>query len=365
MIIDLHLDLAMNAMEWNRDLRLPVKVINEREAAKTDKPDRGNATVSLDALRKGNVGLVVATQIARYVSPESHLQGWASPEQAWAQTQAQLAWYRVMEAQGELKQIRDKQDLEEHLVYWEGVYESNERREAGSESRRSIGFILSLEGADSLIDLSYLDIAYSNGLRAIGPAHYGPGRYAHGTNASGRMGKAGVELLARMDELNMILDCTHLCDDAFWQALDHFKGPIWASHNNCRSIVDHNRQYSDEQIQQLINREAVIGAAFDAWMIVPGWEKGKSTPENMHCNIGKLIDHIDRICQIAGNSMHVCIGSDLDGGFGREQCPYDLESISDLDYMPGLFSLRGYSEQDIDNIMQGNALRFLRKNLKD
>ncbi|HLO82680.1 MAG TPA: membrane dipeptidase [Chitinophagaceae bacterium] len=365
MIVDLHLDLAMNAMEWNRDLRLPVSVINAREEGKTDKPDRGNATVSLDALRKGGVGLLVATQIGRYVAPGSHLQGWASPEQAWAQTQAQLAWYRVMEAQGEMKQITDRQDLEEHLVYWEEGYESGERREEGGDMRKSIGYILSLEGADSLIDLSYLDIAYSYGLRAIGPAHYGPGRYANGTNATGKMGRAGMDLLKRMDELKMILDCTHLCDDAFWQALDLFKGPVWASHNNCRSIVDHNRQFDDDQIKLLISREALIGAAFDAWMIVPGWERGKSTPENMHCNIGKLIDHIDHICQIAGNSLHVSIGSDLDGGYGREQCPYDLETIADLAYMPGLFSLRGYSEQDIDNIMQANALRFLRKNLQD
>lgn len=354
----------MNAMEWNRDLRLPVSVINEREEGKTDKPDRGRATVSLDALRKGGVGLVVATQIARYVAPGSNLAGWSSPEQAWAQTQAQLSWYRVMESQGFLRHITGREDLEEHLVYWEEELESGDRKEAAGERVNSIGYILSLEGADSLVDLSYLDIAYAYGLRAIGPAHYGPGRYANGTNSTGRMGRAGTDLLKRMDELNMILDCTHLCDDAFWQAIDLFKGPVWASHNNCRAIVDHNRQYTDDQIRVLLNRGAIIGAAFDAWMIVPGWERGVSTPESMHCNIGKLIDHIDRICQIAGNSRHVCIGSDLDGGFGREQCPYDLETIADLAYLPGLFSLRGYSEEDIDNIMQANALRFLRTNLK-
>jgi membrane dipeptidase len=362
LIIDLHLDLAMNAMEWNRDLRLPVSVINEREAGKTDKPDRGRATVSFDALRRGGVGLVVATQIARYTAPGSSLTGWSSPEQAWAQTQAQLNWYRVMEAQGFLRQICSREDLEEHLVYWEeGI---DPVADHGSESGKAIGYILSLEGADSLVDLSYLDRAYAYGLRAIGPAHYGPGRYANGTNSVGKMGRPGTDLLKSMDELDMILDCTHLCDDAFWQALEHFKGPVWASHNNCRAIVDHNRQYSDEQIRVLIERGAIIGAAFDAWMIVPGWERGVSTPENMHCNIGKLIDHIDRICQIAGNSRHVCIGSDLDGGFGREQCPYDLETIADLAYLPGLFSLRGYREEDIDNIMQANALRFLRTNLK-
>jgi len=354
-IIDLHLDLAMNAMEWNRDLRLPVTVINERERDLNDKPDRGLATVSFDALRKGGIGLVVATQIARYVEPGSSLPGWSSAEQAWAQTQAQLAWYRVMEEQGELTQILDRTDLESHLQKW------HQNLALGAQS--PIGYILSLEGADSLVDISYLDRAYGYGLRAVGPAHYGPGRYANGTNATGRMGKQGLKLLRRMDELGMILDCTHLCDDAFWQALDHFHGPVWASHNNSRAIVPHNRQYSDEQITVLIQRGAVIGAAFDAWMIVPDWERGRSTPEGMQCNMDRLVDHIDRICQIAGNSEHVSIGSDLDGGFGREQCPSDLVTIADIASMPTLFSRRGYSETDIANIMRENALRFLRLNL--
>src|SRR5258708_7898416 len=104
-IVDAHLDLSMNAMEWNRDLQQSVDEIRAREKGMTDKPDRGNATVSIPELRKGNIGLVVATQIARYVSPESKLSGWHSPEQAWAQTQGQLAWYKAMEEQGEMVQI--------------------------------------------------------------------------------------------------------------------------------------------------------------------------------------------------------------------------------------------------------------------
>jgi membrane dipeptidase len=177
------------------------------------------------------------------------------------------------------------------------------------------------------------------------------------------MERAGIELLKRMDELRMILDCTHLCDDAFWQALDQFQGPVWASHNNCRSIVPHNRQYSDEQLKVLIERGAVIGAAFDAWMIVPCWERGVSTPESTNCNLDRLIDHIDHICQLAGNSDHVAIGSDLDGGFGREQCPYDLGTIADLAGLPSYFERRGYGRDDIGKIMSGNAIRFLRANL--
>lgn len=350
-IFDAHLDLSMNAMEWNRDLRQPLSKINAREYGLTDKPDRGNAVVSLPELRSGNIGLVVATQIARFVAPDSPLPGWHSPQQAWAQTQAQLAWYKTMEEAGEMVQITEGGSLEKHLALWQ---------DDTPNDSKPIGYILSLEGADSLISVDYVEKAYEYGLRAIGPAHYGAGRYANGTDATGKMGQNGLDLLKKMASLNMILDATHLCDDAFWQAMSHFDGAVWASHNLCRSIVDHNRQFSDDQIRELIQRNAVIGAAFDAWMIVPNWVRGQSTPLSMNCNIEKIIDHIDHICQIAGNALHVGIGSDLDGGYGREQCPYDVETIADLQKIPALLKKRGYTEGDVENIMHGNFLRFLR-----
>jgi membrane dipeptidase len=351
--IDAHLDLSMNAMEWNRDLRKPISEINEREKGMQDKPDRGNAVVCLPELRRGNIGLVVATMIGRYVAPGNPLHGWHSPEQAWAQTQGQLAWYRAMETAGEMVQVSDLAALELHLHTWNNHVIANEKK--------PVGYILSLEGADSIIDIGHLEIMHRNGLRAVGPAHYGPGRYANGTDATGRMAQNGLDLLSKMEALNIILDATHLCDDAFWQALDHFHGAVWASHNNCRTLVNHNRQYSDDQIKSLIERDAVIGAAMDAWMIVPGWVRGKSTPENMDCNLEKLLDHVDHICELAGNSLHIGIGSDLDGAFGREQCPYDIETIADIQKIPVLLEKRGYSREDITNMMHDNWLRLLKK----
>jgi len=350
-IVDAHLDLAMNAMEWNRDLRQPIHEINEREKGLKDKPDRGKATVCLPELRKGNIGLVVATQIGRFVAKGNPLPGWHSAEQAWAQTQAQLAWYKAMEEQGEMVQVKDLRSLNIHLDIW---------KDDSSNEHKPIGYILSLEGADSLMTIEHLEKAYGYGLRALGPAHYGPGRYANGTDARGEMNKEGLELLKKMEELNIILDATHLCDDAFWQAMDNFHGNVWASHNMCRALVDHNRQFSDDMIKVLIERGAVIGAAFDAWMIVPKWERGKSTPKGMKCNMEKVVDHIDHICQLAGNCLHVGIGSDLDGAYGKEQCPYDLETIADLQNIPSLLRNRGYSEKDVGNIMHENWIRFLR-----
>ena len=354
--IDAHLDLSMNALEWNRDLMKSVAEINKREKGLTDKPDRAKATVSLPELRRGSIGLVVATQIARYVSPGNPLPGWHSPEQAWAQTQGQLAWYKAMEEAGEMVQVNNKATLGTQINAW---------NESGSNENKPVGYILSLEGADSLVTVKHLEKAYQYGLRAIGPAHYGPGRYAQGTDSTGYLGTAGRELLKEMERLNIILDATHLCDDSFWEALDHFKGAVWASHNNVRALVDHNRQFSDEQIKELISRGAVIGGALDAWMMVPGWIRGRSTPQSMKVNLEVLIDHLDHICQLAGNALHIGIGSDLDGAFGREQCPYDLETIADLQEFPAILSRRGYSATDIENVMHGNWLRFLRNVWKE
>jgi membrane dipeptidase len=164
-----------------------------------------------------------------------------------------------------------------------------------------------------------------------------------------------------MDRLGMILDTTHLCDETFWQALEIFNGPVWASHQNCRALVDDPRQFSDEQIKAVIERDGVIGAVFDAWMLAPGWIKGKTTPEESGVTIATAVEHIDHICQLAGNARHCGIGSDLDGGFGKEQGPMDLDTIADLTRMAGLLQDRGFSQEDVDGIMSGNFVRLVRQ----
>lgn len=352
-IFDAHLDLAMNAMEWNRDLTWTIKNIRESEYGMTDKPDRGKNTVSLPEMRKGNIGLCVATQIARYVKKSSKLPGWNSPQQAWAQTQGQLSWYKAMEEIGEMVQITNLKQLNAHLDLWKN-----------SDLNKPIGYILSLEGADSIVTIDHLERAHNEGLRAIGPAHYGPGTYAYGTDSVGGIGTKGKELLKKIEALNLILDATHLCDQSFWETMKVYNGPVWASHNNCRKFVPHNRQYSDEQIKELVGRNAVIGIALDAWMMVPNWIRGVSTPESMGLTLNQMIDNIDHICQLAGNTNHVGIGSDLDGAFGKEQCPGDLETIADLKKIPNLLSKRGYLSKDIDQIMHGNFIRFLQNTWK-
>jgi membrane dipeptidase len=352
LIFDAHLDLSMNALEWNRDLRKEVSQIRTLEAQMSDLPDRGKGVVSFPSMRQGNIGLCMATLIARYVKPENKLPGWNSPEQAWAQTQGQLAWYRIMESDGQLFQIRTQDALEQHLLSWNKA-----------SQKSPIGYILTLEGADSIVSMNHLHQMYEEGLRAIGPAHYGPGTYAFGTNSSGGIGTKGKALLKEISKLNLILDATHLCDQSFEEALHVYHGPVWASHSNTRKCVPNKRQFSDDQLKLLIERGAVIGMAFDAWMMIPDWKKGVSDPKGSGLNLETIVNHMDHLCQLAGNSEHVMIGSDLDGGFGKEQCPYDIETIADLQKLDKILTQRGYADADIENIFNNNGIRFLKNAL--
>jgi membrane dipeptidase len=359
MIFDAHLDLAMNAIEWNRDLTQPLAELRRRERGLTDKPDRGRGTVSLPEMRRGGIGLCVATQLARVEHDAySPIFGWRSPAQAWAMTQAQLAWYRAMEEAGEMVSIRDRAGLDRQVALWEGG--ASEPGAVEADLPRPIGYILSLEGADSLITPQYLERAFAQGLRAIGPAHYGPGVYAFGTDASGGFNARSRELLREAGRLGLILDVTHLCDECFWEALDLFPGPLWASHQNCRALVPHMRQFADEQLRALIARGAVIGSALDAWMLVPGWERGRTTPQSSGVTLQHVADHLDHVCQLAGNARHAGLGSDLDGAFGTEQTPQDLETIADLGKLAGLLAARGFGAEDIADISSRNFVRFLR-----
>ena len=144
----------------------------------------------------------------------------------------------------------------------------------------------------------------------------------------------------------------------FIPGLDLFGGRLLASHHNNRTLVPHQRQLTDDQTRRLIQRGGVIGHALDTWMMIPNWVRGET---KTFVPLEKICDHIDRVCQIAGNARHSGIGSDLDGAFGREQTPADLDTIADLACLPAMFATRGYREEEVKQILHGNFLRFLQE----
>jgi membrane dipeptidase len=354
LVFDAHLDLAWNALDWNRDLRLSVAEIRRRERVLgMEGKGRGCNTVSFPELRRGQVGIFIATLLARLMRPNlmPALQRYESMDSAYAAAQGQLAYYRILERQGVLRWIKDGPALEKHVRAWQ-------HNETGAEP---LGFILSMEGADPVLTPDQVHEWWQAGLRIIGPAHYGVSPYAHGTGTEGGLFPPGKPLLKEMERVGMILDVTHLSDQCFDEALDIYSGPVLASHHNCRALVPDQRQLTDEQIRRLVARGAVIGAALDAWMLHPGWVRGVTTPTQSDVKLEAMVDHIDHVCQLAGNARHAAIGTDLDGGFGTEQTPCDLDTIADLQRLPEMLRDRGYSAADIEGILFGNWVRFFRE----
>ncbi len=368
LIVDAHLDLAWNALQWGRDLRRSVATLRRQEAGQAG-PGRGQNTVALPELRQGRVALCFATLLARSTgTPTAHLD-YASPAQAYGAAHGQLAYYRALEQQGHARLITNCVELDTHMAAWQR-WEAGLQAFVGAPSRRDpsgqetspppLGLIISFESADPILEPVQLETWWQAGVRLIGPAHYGPGRYAGGTGTGLGLTRPGIHLLREMQRLGFILDVTHLTDPAFWETLDHFHGPLLASHSNCRALTPHARQFGDDQLRAIFARGGVVGAALDHWMLVPGWAKGAA--ENPPAGLAQVVDHIDHVCQLAGSSQHAAIGSDLDGGFGREQSPHDLDTIADLQAIPSLLAARGYTDDDIAGIMHGNWLRLIKSN---
>ncbi|MEM7116410.1 MAG: membrane dipeptidase [Chloroflexota bacterium] len=350
LIIDAHLDLSWNALQWNRDLTQSVYTIRTQEAGTPGK-GRAQGTVALPEMRQGRVAVSFATVLARSTGRAAPHIDYHSQTQSYGIAQGQLAYYRALEDDGEIRILTEKVGLQAHMAEWEAW-------EAGGATTDTppLGFVISMEGADPIRDPTQLAAWYEAGLRLLGPTHYGPGRYAGGTGTQLGLTEMGRPLLNEMARLGILLDLTHFSDEAFWEAAAIYDGLVLASHNNCRTLVPHQRQFSDEQLKLVFERDGVIGAAFDIWMLQPGFTQGMS---NEAVAMEMVVDHIDYICQLAGNCRHAAIGTDLDGGFGREQSPHDLDTIADLQRIPAMLQARGYSEADVAAIMYGNWVRLL------
>lgn len=346
LMFDGHLDLAMNALSWNRDLNVPIHETRLLETGMTQR-GRGRGTVAFPEMRRGELFLCIATVIARVQKPGNPLPGFRASEIAFAAAQGQLAYYRMLEEQGVLRLITDRPGLDAHLREWETA-----------PATAALGMVLTMEGADPVVYPEQVHRWRQDGLRCIGLSHYGLSNYAYGTSTEGGLTDMGRAILPEIKAAGLVLDLTHLADQAFWEVLERYDGPVQCSHQNCRALVPGDRQMDDAQLRAVIERGGVIGAALDAWMLYPDWKKGET--ENTVCDLNTVVDHIDHVCQLAGSSRHAAIGSDLDGGYGQEQTPHDLDTIADMQRLGDLLRARGYGEEDVRNIMHGNLVRLFR-----
>lgn len=353
LIFDGHLDLALFALAHNRDQTEPVAQINAREAGMTDALERGGATVSLPEMRRAGVAVCqssISARAKREVQPATgHRRidlDYGTQRMAYAWAQGQLAYYRILAQQGEIKLICTADELDAHWEDWE----------QNGDERSPVGVILSMECADPIVEPSQAEAWWEDGLRSVMLAHFGFSHYAAGSGVSGPLTPKGIELLKEFERIGMILDLTHLSDQSFYEALDRFDGPVIASHNNCRVLVPGDRQFSDEQIGRLIEREAVIGAALDAWMLEPDWVHGESSTAGV--TLTTVADHINHVCQLSGNTLHAAIGTDTGATY---HMPSDFKTTEDLRKLEFILADRGYKDADIDNIFHTNWRRFFRR----
>jgi membrane dipeptidase len=345
LIFDAHLDIALNAIDWNRDYRQEVRDINTQEVQLgMTELGRGGATTSFPELNKAGVTIGIATVLARREIEVNHGFGYTTYEACYAVAMSHLAYYRAVERSGWMKPIRTKGDLaaavEPRLV---------------DPYRGPFAYILSMECGDAVLDPDHIHEWFEQGLRAIGITHYGTNRYGGGTRSEVGLTAEALPLLKNIQQLGMALDMTHLSDRAFWQVTEVYGGRVLASHQAARRFCDWQRQFSDAQLRWVIDRDGVIGMPFDAIMLQPGWVRGVTKAE---VTMERVVDNVDHICQLAGNTRHVGIGSDLDGGYGNEQTPADVKTITALAALPELLTRRGYSSEDVRGILHGNFIRF-------
>lgn len=335
LIIDGHEDLAWNATELERDETAELAEIRRREGA-VPAHGEGTATTCLPSLRAADVRVVMATIFTYPTSTSSSLRpGYATPEEAFSRGMAQVSYYQQLQERGEATVLHSRADLEAVL--------------AGERPRP--GLALVMEGADPLRTPADLAQFAAAGLRFVGLS-WKATRYAGGTGAPGPLSDAGRALLREMERLSVVLDVSHLAEESFWQALELFHGRVIASHANCRAFVNTDRQLSDAMIRAIAERDGVIGLVF--------FKRFIRVKGDHPVTLDDLVRHADHISQLVG-TRHVALGSDLDGGIGRESIPQGMDSVEDLPRFAEVLATAGYHKQAITGIMGENWLRVLRE----
>lgn len=361
LIFDGDYPMAHGALELNRDLRLPIaqaRALPDKDP-QTSWPNR-EIMATLPEMRRGRVAGALVKVVGRIKRPNSPLPGYASGDMAYAAAQGQLAFYRILARRGEVRLLKTQRDLATHLAAWLAA-------DTATTSTLPVGFVLGMEGADPILWPEQVQEWYADGIRVVSLTHYGVSTYAHGTGTAGGLTALAKPLLQEMAKVGMILDLTHLADESFWQALELFEGPVLASHQNCRALVPGERQFSDAQLQAVIERGGVIGVAMDSWMLYApsnlDWAKAGVTARRAlfarsAVTLAHVADHIDHICQLAGNADHAALGGDTDGQGGADGAPAEIDTVADYQKVATVLAQRGYPPAAIEQIMFRNWQRF-------
>ena len=237
-------------------------------------PKRFTPTVCLPEMRKGRVGIMLSTIMCRVQNPHDNTHNAVRTQDvAYARGQSHLAYYRALERCGEIRFIKSVADLNACVADWENPSDDT-----------PVGLILSMESADPILGPDQVGEWYEAGLRSVSLTHFGANTYGHGTGTVGGLYPPAYALMDALAETDIALDLTHAADLTFWHILDYWKGPVHASHCNCRALVPGQRHLSDDMIRAITDRGGVIGMVFCRADAVSGVELGRSEYALYHGN---------------------------------------------------------------------------------
>ena len=358
-IIDSHCDLAWNMQSFGRDYTRSAAETRQLEKGTSTPEHNGDSLIGWPDYQRGRVAIVFSTL---YASPLRSKMGefdqafYSNYEEAHRIYLDQLRLYHQLtdSKPDYFRLILNTKDLRHHMDEWQ----------APGKKNQPVGLIPLMEGADGIRSTDELDEWYSLGLRLIGLAWAGT-RYAGGTREPGPLTNDGRRLLKAMTGFNFTLDLSHMDEQSVLEALDLYEGPIVATHANCLALLPEfptNRHLSDRVIRGVIERDGIVGIVPLNSFLKTGWSHAKGSPRE-EVPLDVVAAHMDHVCQLAGDAKHVGIGSDFDGGFGVQSVPPEIDTIADLQKLIPLLVARGYSEYDAANILGGNWLNFLEKNL--
>lgn len=356
LIVDAHEDIAFNMHVFGRDYTNSALAIRQRETRTPIPTHNGNALLGKAEWLLGHVGVIFATLFAvpaRHAPAAWDTQPYHDEREAYARASAQLdSYYRLAERDETFRLIGTQADLDAVLETWAEGRDLPDRR---------IGLVPLMEGADPIIEPEQVEEWFERGVRIVGLAWEGTA-YAGGTHEPGPLTPAGYQLLEVMADLGMILDLSHLAEEAYYQAVESYEGVTIASHSNPRRFLPTSRGLSDDMIRRLAERGGVVGIVPYNRFLKPGWQRGDPRQE---VPLAAVVDAIDHVCQVTGSVEHVGIGSDFDGGFGVEHVPPEIDTVADLQKLGDPLAGRGFTPDQIDQIFAGNWQRILRQGLPE
>jgi membrane dipeptidase len=358
LIVDAHADLAWNALTFGRDYTRSALETRRREAEEKSPAieHNGLCCVGLPEWLAGRVAVVFGTLFAapaRRRAGNWDSQTYETADQAHAIGLAQMEYYRRLAAGcNSIRLIGSRPDLEAVLATW-----ADDQPEDG----RQVGLVPLMEGADPIREPEEAGFWFDQGVRIVGLA-WAATRYAGGTGEPGALTEAGHRLLDTMAAVGLMLDLSHVAEEAYFQALDRFDGMVLVSHANPRRFVPTDRGLSDEMIRRLVECGGVIGIVPYNAFLQPGW---KAARDKQAVTLADVVAAIDHVCQLAGDAAHVGLGSDFDGGLGAESIPAEMDTVADLAKLAPALRARGYAGADVAAVMGGNWLRVLRQGLPE